>query len=182
MNAVVGRHAECVKALIPVSDLGLTATLGRNAFHASVMTASEECFHLLLPHMDDVDVRTVVGCDDRGVPAPSFNGTALHLACEKGLNTIAKALLKNDASRMARDNTEMTPLHWAAHGNLTCVILLLGRPEKRKMTPAEVNAADHGGCTALHYAALHGHDKICGLLIAAGARLDITNRFGQTPL
>ena len=181
MTAVVDRRVEIVKVLIPVSDLRATGTLGRNAFHAAVMTASTECFELLLPLMD-VDVRTVPGKDDVGRPVETSNGTALHIACEKGLQSFAKTLLKHDADRMARDNTLMTPLHWAAHGNLTCVILLVGRPEKPKMSPAEVNAVDANNCTALHYAAIHGHDKICGFLISAGARLDVKSRFGHTPL
>ena len=40
------------------------------------------------------------------------------------------------------------------------------------MTPAEVDAVDVNGCTALLHAVFGGHDKICGVLIGAGARLD----------
>ena len=40
------------------------------------------------------------------------------------------------------------------------------------MTPAEVNAVDENGATALHLAAWKGFEKICGVLIEAGASLD----------
>jgi len=45
-----------------------------------------------------------------------------------------------------------------------------------------VNAANVRGQTALHAAALSGHAKCCGLLIAAGARLDVKLQSGHTPL
>jgi len=38
------------------------------------------------------------------------------------------------------------------------------------------------GLSALHQAAFHGHTAIAGLLIAAGADVNITSRRGETPL
>ena len=38
------------------------------------------------------------------------------------------------------------------------------------------------GVTALHHAAQNGHNKICGVLIEAGARLDAKTSEGFTPL
>jgi hypothetical protein len=67
---------------------------------------------------------------------------------------------------------------------LSCVVMLVGRPGKVRMTPAEVNAVTEDGATALHYAAAHGFDQICGVLLGAGAQLDATTSSppGYTPL
>ena len=50
------------------------------------------------------------------------------------------------------------------------------------MTPAEVDAADDDGWTALHLAAFKGLDHICGVLLGAGARLDAKASGCWTPL
>ena len=50
------------------------------------------------------------------------------------------------------------------------------------MTPAEVDAVDMYGCTALHLAAFNGFDKLAGVLLEAGARLDVKTSEGATPL
>ena len=145
--------------------------------------ASEACFELLLPLMEDVDVRTVQGTDSHGSLAPYFNHSPLHTACMKGQMAMAKALLKRGADRMALDNAQCSPLHCAAMaGALSCVILLVGRPEKPLLTPDEVNARGEGGCTALHYAASFGNEKVCGVLLAVGARLDAKSVSGENPL
>jgi ankyrin repeat protein len=47
---------------------------------------------------------------------------------------------------------------------------------------ADVNAVDEGGDTALHGAALRGSNEIVSLLVERGARLDVKNAFGWTPL
>ena len=52
------------------------------------------------------------------------------------------------------------------------------------MTPAEVSLASRSGCTALHFGAGSGSGylRVCGILIQAGARLDVVNADGETPL
>ena len=183
MDAIVDKHVECVRCLLPVSDLLQPARSGMCAFHATVHTASEECFELLLPLMEDVDVRTVRGVDEHGKPRTLFNETSLHLACSKGQMAMARALLKRGADRMARDSRECSPLHVAASmGALSCVILLVGRPEKPSLTPEEVNAQNADSWTPLHCADINAHEKICGVLLAAGARLDAKDSAGFTPL
>jgi ankyrin repeat protein len=47
---------------------------------------------------------------------------------------------------------------------------------------ADVNAVDALGNTALHYAAYHRRDTIVQLLADRGARLDVKNKWGETPL
>jgi ankyrin repeat protein len=47
---------------------------------------------------------------------------------------------------------------------------------------ADVNATNDDGATALHAAAFTGANEIIQFLVDKGARLDIPDRFGQTPL
>jgi hypothetical protein len=133
-----------------------------------------------------VDVRTVPGVDMRtGEAVPAFNMTALHFACKLGHLPMCKALLSREADRMTRDSQQWTPLHCAAvNGHLSCVVMLVGRPGKVRMTPAEVDAADGRGATALHCAAEYGSDQMCGVLLGAGAQLDrqTSSPPGITPL
>src|SRR5262245_25125178 len=46
----------------------------------------------------------------------------------------------------------------------------------------DVNAAQADGTTALHWAANHDDAAMAQLLLAAGARVDVRNRYGVTPL
>ena len=183
MKAISQKHTECARALLPVSDLLRTNIQGFQPIHVCILTGNEECFELLLPLIGDVDVRTLPGVDEHGKAKITFNTTPLHLACQAGLQPMVKALLQRGASRMARDNEQTTPLHFAADaGHLSCVILLIGRKGREKMTPAEVSAVDTDGISALHAAAHHGFEKIVGVLLQAGARLDLKDVLGDTPL
>ena len=47
---------------------------------------------------------------------------------------------------------------------------------------ADVNAIDDFGNTALHYAAYNRVDSVVQYLVENGARLDVRNKFGETPL
>ena len=182
LKAILDRQTECARALLPVSNLLATTSQGDSALHVCILTGNEECFELLLPLMSDVDVRTLEGCVDPQGHAVPIGLTALHLACENGQQQMARALLKRGADRMARDSLQRTPLNCAAREDLSCCVLLVGQPGRRKMSPAEVNAADVNGGTALHHAAGKGHEKICGFLLEAGARLDARSISGHTPL
>jgi ankyrin repeat protein len=167
-----------------VSYLGHFSTDGTTVLHASVIAASDECFHLLLPHFADVDVRTRAGVDANGRPdGVSFNRTALHNACVNGLFDMAKALLRRGASRVARDSGGCLPLHLASQkGHLACVVELIGRAGHPKRTPAEIDSVNDRGCTSLHLAAYFSHERVCAVLIQAGASLAARTPTGNTPL
>jgi uncharacterized protein len=49
-------------------------------------------------------------------------------------------------------------------------------------TGADVNATDEMGNTALHYAAYLRVDAVVRFLVENGARMDVRNKFGETPL
>jgi ankyrin repeat protein len=48
--------------------------------------------------------------------------------------------------------------------------------------PAEVNAAEGDGTTALHWASYHDDVEMAGMLLAAGAKVNAANDLGATPL
>ena len=171
MSALTSSQLECASALLPVSELAHANAAGNAAIHVCVLGGLSQAFGLLLPLLSDVDVRTVSG------------QTPLHLACAKGQQQLAKALLKRGASRCAVDSAKSTPLHSAAEeGALSCIVLLVGRPANVKMTPAQVNATDAKGRTPLHLAAMGGYDKVCGVIMEAGALLDVKTAAGISPL
>ncbi len=47
---------------------------------------------------------------------------------------------------------------------------------------ADVNAANNNGLTALHYAAQSGLDSVVSLLVQRGARIDVKEKQGRTPI
>jgi len=184
MESVIHKSTECCRILVDISDLSLTNRQGTNALHVSVNTGSQECFDLLLPRVSDVDARTVPGVGAHGAPLSSAPGaTALIMACGRGQHDMVKALLKRGASRTAKDSKGCSAAFYAAQcGHLSCLNLILGKEGNYKLSVEQVNAANIDGATALHFAAFLGHGKCVGLLVAAGARLDVTTPNGDTPL
>jgi ankyrin repeat protein len=47
---------------------------------------------------------------------------------------------------------------------------------------AEIDSVDGQGCTSLHLAAYEGHERICAVLLQAGASLAVRALAGHTPL
>ena len=75
------------------------------------------------------------------------------------------------------DTTGATALHWAALGGHDHIIRQLLNAK------ADVNAAEAGsGMTPLHGAARWNRLTSARLLLANGAKVDVRDRFGRTPL
>jgi hypothetical protein len=62
------------------------------------------------------------------------------------------------------------------------VVELIGRAGHPKMTPAEIDSATDPGFTSLHWAAAQDHERVCAVLMQAGASLAAMLPFGATPL
>ncbi|XP_025206493.1 ankyrin repeat and MYND domain-containing protein 2 isoform X1 [Melanaphis sacchari] len=88
---------------------------------------------------------------------------------------LQKIYAKHNLSTDILDEHGMTPLQHAAYkGNEQIVRWLLNRG-------ADVNSGKHKyRYTALHFAALSGNPVVCSLLLAAGAKSDLTNTVGRT--
>jgi len=75
-----------------------------------------------------------------------------------------------------RDHDGRTLLmHAALDGRIEVVTFLVGKN-------ANVNIVDRAGFTALHFAAQEQFSDIAELLLAAGAKIDARDSFGNTPL
>lgn len=73
-----------------------------------------------------------------------------------------------------------TSLHWAARdGKLNTVEYFIKNKEEKRV---DVNKADKDGKTALHVAIDRRHVEVVRALIAAGADVNTTNKYGYTPL
>jgi ankyrin repeat protein len=87
-------------------------------------------------------------------------------------------LQNGEAALHSRDEFGSTTLHWAAIQNLSALSELLIK------FGADVNAQNRQGQTPLHIAmnAGHTHADMVKFLISKGARKDIKNVFGWTPV
>jgi hypothetical protein len=173
----------CARELMPHTDLLHFNASGNSALHNSIIANQPEIFKLLLPHFaDNIDVRTIKPRSSAVTDGP-FNATPLLLACEGGRHAMVKAMLAAGASRTAHDTYSVSCLHVAAYdGHLACVMLLIGRPENQKMSPADTDARNEFGATPLYLAAQNGHRYCCAALLAAGADVSLADCVGDTAL
>ncbi|KJE88406.1 hypothetical protein CAOG_000065 [Capsaspora owczarzaki ATCC 30864] len=101
----------------------------------------------------------------------------LHLAAFSGNGALVRWLISYDANVMARDRFGRGVLHWAATGgSQDCIVLLV---QEQNLDP---NLPDKAGHTALHLAALEGHELSIELLIQFGAVADAVDKKGNTAL
>ena len=104
--------------------------------------------------------------------ANAFNETALQHAAWKGRTEAVRWLVERGA-RIDREGREWSALHYAAFaGHADIVRYLLERG-------ADVNALSTNGSSPLMMAAREGKDEIANRLMAAGARNDIVNDWGD---
>lgn len=152
----------------PIAELLLAHGAPLDIWAASVRGDGERLAHLLAQ-------------DGSLVQALSADGwTPLHLAAHFGQVEAIRLLLDHGAAVDARSANAMrnTPLHAAAAGSprtRQAAVLLVERG-------AAVNAAQHGGWTALHAAAQNGDAELAALLLARGAEVNARGDGDQTPL
>ena len=185
LNAVLRNDREAVRLLLPVSDLARFDEQGRHSLHNSVAIGSLEMMQLLLAHQPDcLNTRSVAGTRPDGTPEKEYGHTALTVACHIGRHAMVTTMLRMGALRNIAGSTGFTPLITSTSQNhLSCVVALLGGQRAGfAMSPDEVSVAPARGWTALHSAAHWGHPRICGVLIQAGARLDVVTEKGFTPM
>lgn len=128
---------------------------------------SAEAVLAMLKHGADIESRDQDGA------------TLLLRAAKNGNVDMAQALLERKASVSVRNGDGRTPLSLAADS---------AGPRGKKIIEmliehgADVNAADKDGKTALHYAVLRRERATVELLLAKGAKKDIPDSQGNTPL
>ncbi|XP_035309786.1 ankyrin repeat domain-containing protein 27 isoform X5, partial [Cricetulus griseus] len=114
------------------------------------------------------------------VNATDYHGsTPLHLACQKGFQSVTLLLLHYKASTEVQDNNGNTPLHLACtHGHEDCVKALVYYDAQT----CRLDIGNEKGDTALHIAARWGYQGIIETLLQNGAPTEIQNRLKETPL
>jgi ankyrin repeat protein len=118
------------------------------------------------------------------------SATPLALAAETNNLDAVKVLVDGGANPFIPTEKNTTPLLLAAGAGTD--LARPRSPEERAMAlqtvrflverGADVNAAGEFGWTALHAAAYQGLNDVIEFLAGHGARLDVKDRFGQTPL
>jgi ankyrin repeat protein len=110
----------------------------------------------------------LVGC------GPSVD---IHLAAREGNIEAVKQAIDDGADLNAKDNVNMTPLHWAVNNSQKEIVELL------IANGADVNAKTENGWTPLHSAAGKGYKEIAELLINKGANVNAKgSKQKETPL
>ncbi|MCX6904135.1 MAG: ankyrin repeat domain-containing protein [Verrucomicrobia bacterium] len=141
------------------TDKGLTP------LHVAAAGAQTNVLQVLLARKARVQARTKLGW------------TPLHFAATKGDAPTVALLLAYGAEVNVRTGAADTPLLMAVRGGHAGVVKLL--LEHR----AEPNVAEKaGGSTALHLAAVRGSPSAVEMLVAAGAKVNALDAYGETPL
>jgi ankyrin repeat protein len=104
--------------------------------------------------------------------------TGWHYVALSGAARIAGFFLQEGASIGARDKYDRTPLHYARNAEVLAEMLHAVTGENAGI----LEAPDEDGHTPLHSAAIRGTKPVLQLLIDAGANINATTKWGDTPL
>lgn len=159
---------ECVKELLqhPSIDVNHQDLPGYTATHYAALNGYVDTLELLL----NAGAGTGVG-DDQG-------GRPLQRAIDEGCLNTVELLLEHKADYMFTDLLGRTILHAAAVNHRARILRHLIETCK----DLNIDTQGNGGETALHDAAGHGHLATVKVLLKFGARTDVENKAGFTPV
>ena len=193
MVAAAGGHNEFAILLLDKgANPNLTDEGGRAALHfAASDEKSVDLVKALLTHGANPNARTTKDSPRNANSGISFKGaTPLFFAASRGNIETVRTLIAGSADPFITTDEETAPLHVAAWG---------GNPNNRDWTEeeksnllevtkflvglgADVNSAGEHQWTALHGAAYKGVDPVVQFLVEKGAKMDVFDEYGQTPL
>jgi ankyrin repeat protein len=193
MVAVASGHKEfAVFLLAEGANPGLMAESGFTALHyAASDEKGVELVKALLDRGANPNARTTRDSRQNTTSGVSLKGaTPLFLAASLGNLETVRALIAGGADPSITTDDRTAPLHVATWG---------GDPYFRDWTDAEkknlfeitkllvglgtdVNSAGEHGWTALHGAAYKGVDSVVQFLVEKGAKMEVFDEYGQTPL
>ena len=159
-----------MKKLLRICCLAVTVTFA--ATSSGQVTDKKSLFET----SDTLLIKTLVQQGQRiDETNPSGNTPLLDALLKKDQDK-AKVLIDLGASLSVLNADGWTPLQLAVYlSEQDCVKRMLGRN-------AEVNKQSTNGWTALHYAVRENNAPLVLLLLDAGARRDIADKWGRTPL
>lgn len=173
---------------------------GYTALHAAVLRGDPDLVKALLAHGANPNARFSTATKmrregpDYSLPVPLVGGTPFLLAARYASVDIMRALVANGADPKLTAANDTTPLMAVAGARPRALQRYLDPTPLKEaqileavkaaldIGGSDVNAVDQNGNTALHIAASRGYDSIVQLLADKGAKLDVKNKRGQTPL
>jgi uncharacterized protein len=181
------------------------ADAGYTALHAAVLRSATRLVDALLAHGANPNLRITKGTpvrrnsEDYELPATLIGATPYYLAAKFLEPQIMRTLASAGADVRLSMKSGDTPLMAAAGMGASqqtdrrgLSVLDGGRIEDERRVVesvgvalangAEVNAVNQSGDTAVHAAALLGYDSVLKQLVDAGAKIDVKNKRGLTPL
>jgi len=193
MLTAAGGHTEFAGLLL---DKGTNPNLvdegGRTALHFAALNAKRaDLVKAILAHGANPNARTTRDSPRNLNAGVSFKGaTPLFFAASRGNVEGVRALIAGGADPFITTDDKTAPLHVAAWG---------GNPSNKDWTEdekknlleiikvlvqlgADVNSTGEHKWTALHGAAYKGVDPVVQFLVEKGARTDVFDEYGQTPL
>ena len=181
------------------------AEIGYTALHAAVLRSEVDLVKSLLVHKADPNAKLTKGTPirrdntDFNLPKTLIGATPYLLAAKFCEPAIMQALAAGGADiKLAMPNgatalmlaAGLGTLGAASRRGIAAIDFGKAEPESSVLETvkmavklgADVNAQNPAGDTALHTAASQGQNSVVRFLVASGARLDIRNKRGQTPL
>ncbi|WP_367607431.1 ankyrin repeat domain-containing protein [Legionella sp. W05-934-2] len=163
---IISNNKKDINRIIPEGAPPLY--VGRTPLHIATLTNNKTMFDLLLKN----------GADSTAQDYSSK--TILHYIAEYNNPELLvgnASILKNFKLLSAQDQQGKTALHYAAaSGNSDLIkMLLIDNPDY-------LNKQDKDQKTALHYAAEAGNLELVQLLITTGAKVDVTDSAGHSPM
>ncbi|XP_049924556.1 ankyrin repeat and SOCS box protein 16 [Epinephelus moara] len=173
-DACMGGHAVCVQLLLSHgADPDMLAEDGSAPLHLCTSAQSFQCAELLIEGGAEVSVRM-----------KESRVTPLHVAARRGLEEHVELLLSHGADVLATNQEGETPLNAACSGAekpseagryLRVVQRLLG-------AGADPRTAGRKQHTPLHNACANCSPRIVDVLLQHGAKSDVANCAGYTPM
>lgn len=178
---------------------------GYSALHAAILRSDLDLVKALLAHGADPNARIIKGTPlrrdttDWNLPAPLIGSTPYLLAARFLEAEIMPVLVAGgaDPSLTMPDGATALMLATGLGSRTSASRRGIDKIDFGKIEPesrvrdgvaaalgaaGDPNAANPAGDTALHIAAARGYDMVIPLLVERGARVDVTNKRGVTPL
>jgi len=187
-----GHEALGVLLLEKGADPNHAGSFGMTALHAAVETGKPALVGMLLAHGANPNARLTAGLPFRRgdyVSRADYAGaTPFWLAARIGELEMMRVLAKTGADSTQANNNQTSPLMVAAGVGQTDSRMV---SEQRlleavrlalELGGGDLNAVNRGGQSAVHGAASISADSIIRFLAEHGARVDLKDRQGRTPL